>query len=100
MRARVGTLRLQGKQVLLMSQRKADDPPPGPLGGSSRIWAGDGVAPRSTAARPQSWEGPRNWLNRAPPSTGRHAAITNSLHSWNSYKSWADRVKSTWDKDK
>ena len=41
-----------------------------------------------------------NWLNRAPKPTGRHAAITRSLYSWSSYKSWADKVRSSWDDDK
>jgi hypothetical protein len=29
----------------------------------------------------------------------RHAAITRSLNSWSNYKSWTDKVRSTWDKD-
>jgi hypothetical protein len=31
---------------------------------------------------------------------GRHAAITNSLYSWHSYKSWADKVRGTWEDKK
>ncbi|MDE2304849.1 MAG: hypothetical protein KGL34_04770 [Gammaproteobacteria bacterium] len=31
---------------------------------------------------------------------GRHAAITNDLYSWHSYKSWADRMRGTWDEKK
>jgi hypothetical protein len=49
----------------------------------------------------------RNWLDRAhvtlPPSqpaNPRHAAITRSLNSWSNYKSWTDKVRSNWDKDK
>ena len=60
---------------------------------------GAGPNPKVTAGR-ERWDGQRNWLNRAPPSNARHAAITGSLHSWSSYKSWADRVKHSWDKDK
>ena len=26
---------------------------------------------------------------------GRHAAITNTLYSWHSYKNWADKVRAT-----
>jgi hypothetical protein len=34
------------------------------------------------------------------PANPRHAAITRSLYSWSNYKSWSDKVRSTWDKDK
>jgi hypothetical protein len=81
-----------------MVDRKADDPagPPG-----SRAWMGDDAASNPKAPLPRErWDGSRNWLNRAPPSNTRHAAITGPLQSWSSYKSWADRVKNSWDKDK
>jgi hypothetical protein len=31
---------------------------------------------------------------------GRHAAITNSLYNWHSYKNWADKVRVTWEDKK
>jgi hypothetical protein len=31
---------------------------------------------------------------------GRHAAITNSLYNWHSYKNWAERVRGTWEDKK
>jgi len=31
---------------------------------------------------------------------GRHAAITNNLYSWHSYKNWADKVRGTWEDKK
>lgn len=31
---------------------------------------------------------------------GRHAAITNHLYSWHSYKSWADKVRGSWEDKK
>ena len=31
---------------------------------------------------------------------GRHAAITNSLYNWHSYKNWADKVRGNWDEKK
>jgi len=31
---------------------------------------------------------------------GRHAAITNDLYSWHSYKSWADKVRGSWNEKK
>jgi hypothetical protein len=31
---------------------------------------------------------------------GRHAAITNSLYNWHSYKNWAEKVRGSWDDKK
>jgi len=31
---------------------------------------------------------------------GRHAAITNNLYSWHSYKNWADKVRGNWEEKK
>ena len=31
---------------------------------------------------------------------GRHAAITNSLYNWHSYKNWAEKIRGTWDDKK
>jgi hypothetical protein len=28
---------------------------------------------------------------------GRHAAITNNLYNWHSYKNWTDKIRGTWD---
>jgi hypothetical protein len=32
-----------------------------------------------------------------PMQRGRQAAITRNLHTWSNYKSWADKVRSTWE---
>jgi hypothetical protein len=32
--------------------------------------------------------------------SGRHAAITNSLYSWHSYKNWAEKVRVSWEDKK
>lgn len=82
-----------------MADRKSDPPNDNAASPASRIWRGDAGNQKVAAGR-ERWEGQRNWLNRAPPANGRHAAITGSLHSWTSYKSWADRVRNSWDKDK
>ena len=85
-----------------MSEHKGDELS---ATGSHRAWTGDtaGSVVRAGAQRdPQ-----RNWLDRAHPSSpstqqpasSRHAAITRSLNSWSNYKSWTDKVKSSWDKD-
>jgi hypothetical protein len=71
--------------------------------GRHRAWAGEsaGAIVRAGTSTPLR-EPPRaNWLDRAPPaaSNSRHAAITRSLHTWSNYKSWTDKVKSSWDKD-
>ena len=29
---------------------------------------------------------------------GRHAAITNNFNNWRSYKEWAEKIRSTWEK--
>lgn len=80
-----------------MDDRNPDDPsrPRVP-----RILAGDGAAPPRGTTPDDLWGAQRNWLARSAPANGRHAAITGSLHSWSSYKSWAERVRGNWDKDK
>lgn len=67
--------------------------------GRHRAWAGEnaGAIVRAGAAR----EAQRtNWLERSQPTNSRHAAITRSLHTWSNYKSWTDKVRGSWDKDK
>ena len=41
-----------------------------------------------------------NLLKRADKVGGRHAAITNSLYSWHSYKNWAERMRGSWEDKK
>jgi len=31
---------------------------------------------------------------------GRHAAITNNLYNWHSYKNWAEKVRVSWEEKK
>jgi hypothetical protein len=31
---------------------------------------------------------------------GRHAAITNRLYNWHSYKNWAEKVRGAWEEKK
>jgi hypothetical protein len=31
---------------------------------------------------------------------GRHAAITDNFNTWRSYKSWAERIRGTWEEKK
>jgi hypothetical protein len=37
------------------------------------------------------------WLEHMQRSRGRHAAITRNLYTWSNYKSWADKVRTSWD---
>jgi hypothetical protein len=37
------------------------------------------------------------WLDRMQRARVRHAAITKNLYTWANYKSWAERVKGSWD---
>jgi hypothetical protein len=49
-------------------------------------------------------------LRAAPPEAGvsknagrirgRHAAITNNLNNWRSYKEWAEKIRGTWKENK
>ncbi len=83
-----------------MSEHKGDELS---ATGSHRAWTGEPVVPVVRAGAPRDPQ--RNWLDRAhvappPPANPRHAAITRSLNSWSSYKSWSDKVRSSWDKDK
>jgi hypothetical protein len=56
----------------------------------------DRRAPRGDAAAATGGVTPRETFKTG----GRHAAITNSLYNWHSYKSWADKVRVTWEDKK
>lgn len=64
--------------------------------------AARGAAPsRSKTDVPDSWDG-ASWLERsqprgARPPAGRHTAITRTLYSYSNYKSWAEKVRTSWD---
>jgi hypothetical protein len=38
-----------------------------------------------------------NWLDRMQRARVRHAAITKNLYTWSNYKSWADKMRDSWD---
>ena len=57
--------------------------------------AGNAPAPTSAAADPYA-----NWLERMQRARARHATITKNLYTGSNYKSWAERMKSSWDEDK
>jgi hypothetical protein len=39
------------------------------------------------------------WLDRMQRARARHAAITKNLYTWSNYKSWADKMKDSFDDD-
>lgn len=65
--------------------------------GRHRAWVGETT---NNAVRAGARDAQRNWLDRAQPANPRHAAITRSLYSWANYKSWTDKVRHGWDKEK
>lgn len=67
--------------------------------GAHRAWVGEGVGPVVRAGAPLR-DAQRNWLERGQPVNSRHAAITRSLYSLTSYKSWTDKVRHGWGKGK
>ena len=55
--------------------------------------------PASGTAAPSPAEPYPDWLDRVQRARGRHAAITRNLNTWSSYKSWADRMRESFDDD-
>jgi hypothetical protein len=87
-----------------MSEHKGDELS---ATGSHRVWSGETAGQVVRTGPPRDTQ--RNWHDRAAhagsvpatqPPNSRHAAITRSLNSWSNYKSWTDKVRSSWDKDK
>jgi len=40
-----------------------------------------------------------DWLDRMQRARARHAAITRNLNTWSSYKTWADRMRESFDEE-
>lgn len=55
--------------------------------------------PLRARSKAEGLEAYSNWLNRGQRAAGRHAAITRNLYNWSSYKSWADKVRTSWEGD-
>ena len=68
-----------------------DDPSTRPDGGKKD--AGSIPAPEGGA------EAYARWLEHMQRTRGRHAAITRNLYTWSNYKTWADKVRTSWDPD-
>ena len=79
-----------------MSEHKRDDLM---ATGRHNAWTGEAGSVVRAGVPPRDAQ--RNWLDRGgTPTNSRHAAITRSLNSWSNYKSWTDKVRNSWDKDK
>ena len=59
-----------------------------------------GDKPARVRTKSSSLDGYPNWLHHPPKHGGRHSAITRNLYNWTSYKSWAEKVRSSWDAEK
>lgn len=68
-------------------------------GRSDSTTARTDVAPAAKPSPPKDSDAYASWLERMQRARARHAAITRNLYTWSNYKSWADRVKDTWDDD-
>jgi len=63
----------------------------------TRFAAVDRRAPRvGTGAVKPATTVPKN----ADNTSGRHAAITNNLNDWSSYKKWVEKIRGTWEERK
>jgi hypothetical protein len=51
-----------------------------------------GQVPVAAGADPRT-----RWPDPLPRARGRQAAITRNIYTWSNYKSWADKVRSTWE---
>jgi hypothetical protein len=67
----------------------------GPDRRGSRADAGEAKGGKSGTREAYS-----NLLKRSEKAGGRHAAITNSLYNWHSYKNWADKIRGSWEDKK
>ena len=69
--------------------------------GAHRAWVGESPAAGAVMRTPPlNRDGARNWTNRPQTPNARHAAITKSLFNFPSYKSWTEKVKTNWQKEK
>ena len=56
------------------------------------------TTPGGTASTPTTPADPyATWLDRMQRARTRHAAITKNLYTWSNYKTWADKVKDSWE---
>jgi hypothetical protein len=73
------------------SDRGRNDPPT-----PARVDTGAVANPTAPAKDSDAYA---TWLDRMQRARARHAAITKNLYTWSNYKSWADKMKDSWDDD-
>jgi hypothetical protein len=81
------------------SRRRVSTPPVDPAAATATALARGGS---KFGAATEGWDAYNSWLDRvrqpAPPS--RQAVVAKSLYSLSSYKNWADKARSAFDKGK
>lgn len=65
-----------------------------PPGGDSRRTTPDAAATPPAGSGAEAYA---RWLEHMQTSRGRHAAITRNLYSWSNYKSWAEKIKGSFE---
>ena len=67
---------------------------------------GSRIEPAASAKTPGNAQAPADaadpyssWLDRMQRARARHAAITKNLYTWSNYKSWADKMRDSWEGD-
>ncbi len=67
---------------------------------------GSRTEPAASAKTPGNAQAPADaadpyssWLDRMQRARARHAAITKNLYTWSNYKSWADKMRDSWEGD-
>jgi hypothetical protein len=72
--------------------------------GKHRAWIGERLGESAAPLRANAPRDAARTLTNRPQETAssnaRHAAITKRLSNFPSYKSWAEKAKSNWQKDK
>ena len=70
------------------------------MNSSDRTRGDPSVPPADAAAMAPPMAGTEEygtWLERMQRARTRHAAITRNLYTWSNYKSWADKVRTSWE---
>ncbi len=66
---------------------------------------GSRTEPAGTTKTPGNLQAPADadpyssWLDRMQRARARHAAITKNLYTWSNYKTWADKMRDSWEGD-
>jgi hypothetical protein len=59
----------------------------------------DLTAPAKTPGPADAGDPYASWLDRMQRARARHAAITKNLYTWSNYKSWAERMRDSFQEE-